>query len=73
MLCRTTGAAQATTSPVLLNQMQAQRAGSAYVTAFSDVVQRSLRTVLPDVAGLELVGGSAWTSTGFASVEVGEC
>jgi serine phosphatase RsbU (regulator of sigma subunit) len=51
-------AAQATTSLVFLGEMQDQRDDSAYVTAFSDTVQHSLRAVLPEVTGLELVGGS---------------
>jgi Stage II sporulation protein E (SpoIIE)/GAF domain len=49
---------QATTSLFLLGELQEQRDDNAYVTAFSRTVQNSLRTVLPDVAGLELVGGS---------------
>jgi Stage II sporulation protein E (SpoIIE)/GAF domain len=49
---------QATTSLFLLGELQEQRDDSAYVTAFSRTVQESLRTVLPEVAGLELVGGS---------------
>ena len=49
---------QATTSLFLLGELQEQRDDNAYVTAFSSTVQDSLRTVLPDVAGLELVGGS---------------
>lgn len=49
-------AEQATTSLFLLGKLQAQRADSAYVTAFAHTIQASLRTVLPQVAGLELVG-----------------
>jgi putative methionine-R-sulfoxide reductase with GAF domain len=49
---------QATTSLFLLGELQEQRNDNAYVTAFSRTVQESLRTVLPEVAGLELVGGS---------------
>jgi serine phosphatase RsbU (regulator of sigma subunit) len=49
---------QATTSLFLLGELQEQRDDNAYVTAFSSTVQDSLRAVLPDVAGLELVGGS---------------
>ncbi len=51
-------AQQATSSLLLLGQLQAQRADSAYVTAFSHTIQASLRTVLPDVLGLELMGAS---------------
>jgi len=50
-------AAQATTSLFLLGELQEQRDESAYVTAFSRTVQDRLRTVLPEVPGLELVGG----------------
>lgn len=49
---------QATTSLFLLGELQEQRDDNAYVTAFSSTVQESLRTVLPEVDGLELVGGS---------------
>ena len=49
---------QATTSLFLLGELQEQRDDNAYVTSFSSTVQDSLRAVLPDVAGLELVGGS---------------
>ena len=49
---------QATTSLFLLGELQEQRDDNAYVTAFASTVQDSLRTVLPDVPGLELVGGS---------------
>lgn len=49
---------QATTSLFLLGELQEQRDDNAYVRAFSRTVQESLRTVLPDVDGLELVGGS---------------
>lgn len=49
-------AEQATTSLFLLGELQAQRADSAYVTAFAHTIQASLRTVLPEVAGLELMG-----------------
>lgn len=56
-------AQQATTSLFLLGKLQAQRADSAYVTAFSHTIQASLRAVLPDVAGLELVGASVpWSA-----------
>ncbi len=51
-------AAQATTSLFLLGELQEQRDESAYVTDFSRTVQDRLRTVLPEVPGLELVGGS---------------
>jgi serine phosphatase RsbU (regulator of sigma subunit) len=51
-------AAQATTSLFLLGQLQAQREDTAYVTSFSHRVQESLRTVLPDVPDLEMVGAS---------------
>ena len=51
-------AQQATTSLFLLGRLQAQRADTAYVTAFAHTIQASLRTVLPEVAGLELVGAS---------------
>jgi serine phosphatase RsbU (regulator of sigma subunit) len=51
-------AEQATTSLFLLGRLQAQRSDTAYVTAFSHTIQASLRTVLPEVAGLELSGGS---------------
>ncbi len=51
-------AEQATTSLFLLGKLQAERAGSAYVTAFAHTIQASLRTVLPEVAGLELIGFS---------------
>lgn len=51
-------AAQATTSLFLLGELQEQRDDNAYVTAFSGIIQESLRTVLPDVPGLEMVGGS---------------
>lgn len=51
-------AAQATTSLLLLGELQAQRADSAYVTAFAHTVQASLRAVLPEVAGLEFKGVS---------------
>jgi serine phosphatase RsbU (regulator of sigma subunit) len=43
---------------MFLGELQDQRDDSAYVTAFSHNVQRSLRTILPEVTGLELVGGS---------------
>lgn len=49
---------QATTSLFLLGELQEQRDDNAYVTAFSGIIQNSLRTVLPDVPGLELAGGS---------------
>jgi len=49
---------QATSSLALLGDLQQQRDRSAYVTEFSGTLQESLRTVLPHVAGLELVGGS---------------
>lgn len=49
---------QATTSLFLLGELQEQRDDNAYVTAFSSTVQESLRTVLPEVPGLEMVGGS---------------
>ncbi len=42
----------------LLGKLQAQRADSAYVTAFAHTIRASLRTVLPEVAGLELMGAS---------------
>lgn len=51
-------AAQATTSLFLLGELQEQRDDSAYVTAFSSTVQDTLRTVLPEVPGVEMVGGS---------------
>ena len=51
-------AAQATTSLFLLGELQEQRHESAYVTEFSRTVQEQLRTVLPAVPGVEMVGGS---------------
>jgi hypothetical protein len=61
-------AEQATASLFWLGKMQEQRDDSAYVSAFSRTVQQSLRTVLPEVSGLELVGGSVpWTSGAMVS------
>ena len=51
-------AAQATTSLFLLGELQEQRHESAYVTEFAHTIQEQLRTVLPDVTGVDLVGGS---------------
>lgn len=51
-------AAQATTSLFLLGELQEQRDDKEYVTAFSHTMQASLRTVLPDVPGMDLFGRS---------------
>jgi hypothetical protein len=60
-------AEQATTSLSLLGELQEQREDSAYVTAFTRTVQHSLRAILPEVDGLELMGGSV-PSAAHASV-----
>lgn len=60
-------AAQATTSLFFLGKLQAERQSSAYLSSFSRVVQTSLHSVLPDVPGIELVGGTV-PSAAHASV-----
>ena len=51
-------AAQATTSLLLLGELQEERDDHDYATAFSHTVESSLLAKLPEVAGLELVGRS---------------
>lgn len=60
-------AAQATTNLFFLGQLQAERESSAYVSSFSRAVQLSLHSNLPDVPGVELVGGTV-PSAAHASV-----
>lgn len=55
-------AEQATTSLLLLGQMQTERTHNAYVTAFTHTIQASLRCVLPRVPGVELIGASTPSS-----------
>jgi serine phosphatase RsbU (regulator of sigma subunit) len=51
----------------LLGELQELRDHSAYFEAFSNTVQATLRTVLPEVSGVELVGGS-FPSASLAAV-----